>query len=276
MNQKLSSADLSFIKDNIGKLSMAEISRKLNCSVKTIERYKKKIENATDQDIKLENSIANNDKGSEFWIRDLLNSARGKRIKGMLTRQEWESFCEDWAGYHMQLDDLNHTEENNIEQIIMLKLRIDKNQSDYSKNLDLRDTLMRESGVRDIKDLDLTDPNQAQVYEKVFAASLRLSDLNKEYKELLEKSTKISESLNITRKQREEKGTVGADTLVALFKKYDSKKTRTQEGRMAELMKISMEKKTNELRNAIEFMDGEIAPQLLDAETVKQMGDKNE
>lgn len=276
MNQKLSAADLNFIRDNIEKMSMAEISRKLNCSAKTIERYKKKLEKYGSIDTENVAVPSNDEKSSEFWIRDLLNSARGKRIKGMLTRQEWESFCEDWAGYHTQLDDLNHTEENNIEQIIMLKLRIDKNQSDYSKNLELRDTLMRESGVRDIKDLDLTDQNQAQIYEKVFAASLRLSDLNKEYKELLEKSTKISESLNITRKQREEKGKVGADTLFALFKKYDSKKTRNQEGRMAELMKISMEKKTNELRNAIEFMDGEIAPQLLDGDTVRRMGEKND
>jgi hypothetical protein len=135
---------------------------------------------------------------------------------------------------------------------------------------------MRESGVRDIKDLDLTNPNEAQVYEKVFAAGLRLSDLNKEYKELLEKSTKISESLNITRRQREEKGKVGADTLFSLFKKFDSKKTRSQEGRMAELMKMSMHKKTEELRNAVEFMDGEIAPQLLDIQTVNGSGENNE
>jgi hypothetical protein len=275
MNQKLSSADINFITENIDKISMAEISRRLNCSVKTIERYKKKLSDISSKPDQptVEDNI---EKDSNFWIRDLNASARGRRIKAMLTKNEWESFCEDWAGYHTQLDDLNHTEENNIEQIIMLKLRIDKNQQDYSKNLELRDTLMRESGVRDIKDLDLTNPNEAQVYEKVFAAGLRLSDLNKEYKELLEKSTKISESLNITRRQREEKGKVGADTLFSLFKKFDSKKTRSQEGRMAELMKMSMHKKTEELRNAVEFMDGEIAPQLLDIQTVNGSGENNE
>jgi hypothetical protein len=158
----------------------------------------------------------------------------------------------------------------------MLKLRIDKNQSDYSGAVRLRDDLMKENAIRDLKDLDLTDPQQAAVYEKVFAASLRLTDLNKEYKELLEKSTKISESLNITRKQREEKGKIGADTFFALCKKFDSKKNRNQEGRMADLMRISMGNKKNELRNGIEFMDGEIAPQLLDAETLRLMDKTNE
>jgi hypothetical protein len=45
---------------------------------------------------------------------------------------------------------------------------------------------------------------------------------------------------------------------------------------MAELLKISMDSKTNQLRNAIEFMDGEMAPQLLDSDTVKEMRLKNE
>ena len=273
MNKKMSASDISFIKDNLDKLSLAEIARRLNCSVKTIDRYKKKLADASiSQETLIENK---EEKDVVFWTQDLVNSARGRRIRGMLTKGEWEAFCEDWAGYHIQLEDLNHTEENNIEQIIMLKLRIDKNQSEYSKNLTLRDDLMKESGARDIKDLDLTDPNQAAVYEKVFAASMRLTDLNKEYKELLEKSTKISESLNITRKQREEKGKIGADTFFALCKKFDSRKTKTQEGRMAELMKISMHKKTQDLRNGVEFMDGEIAPQLLDINTIKSMDEQN-
>jgi hypothetical protein len=253
---------------------LAEISRRLDCSVKTVERYKKKLENNTYQPSSA--GMSEDEKDASFWLHELNNSARGRRIKSILTKDEWSSFCEDWIGFHKQLEDLNHTEQNNIEQIIMLKLRIDKNQADYSSNVNLRDTLMRESGIRDIKDLDLTDPQQAQIYEKIFAAGLRLTDLNKEYKELLEKSTKISESLNITRKQREEKGKIGADTFFALCKKFDSKRTRNQEGRMAELMKLSMHKKTSDLRNAVEFMDGETAPQLLDATTVIKMEETNE
>jgi len=274
MNKKLSDAQIKFIQESIATTSIAEIARQLNCSVKTVERYKKKI---------AENTISVSDKQNKdgefdrvFWVKDIVNSARGRRLKSILNKEEWLMFCEEWASYHEQLEDLNHTEENSIEQIILLKLRIDKNQFDYSKAINLRDVLMQESGVRDIKDLDLTDPNQASVYEKVFAASMRMTDLNKEYKDLLEKSTKISESLNITRKQREEKGKVGADTFFSLCKKFDSKKTRNQEGRMAELLKISMDTKTNQLRNAVEFMDGEVAPQLLDIDTVKEMNAKNE
>lgn len=275
MNKKLSTSDLQFIRDNLDKLSMAEMSRRLHCSTKTIDRYKKKLSDPSSTIVEGKVEIKE-DRDFSFWTSDLMNSVRGRRIKSILTKDEWMAFCEDWVGYHLQLDDLNHTEENNIEQIIMLKIRIDKNQSDYSKNVNMRDDLMKESAVRDLKDLDLTDPRQASTYEKVFAASLRLTDLNKEYKELLEKSTKISESLNITRKQREEKGKIGADTFFALCKKFDSKKTKGQEGRMADLMRISMNRKTEELRNGVNFMDGEIAPQLLDSDTVRIMAQTNE
>jgi len=274
MNKKISSSQIKFIEENIDKMSIVEIARHLGCSTKTIDRYKSKIFPKENGDKEKNNSFENLDR--EYWIKDIANSSRGRRLKNILNKDEWISFCDEWASYHGQLEDLNHTEENSIEQIILLKLRIDKNQYDYSKSINLRDSLMQESGVRDIKDLDLTDPNQAATYEKVFAASLRMTDLNKEYKELLEKSTKISESLNITRKQREEKGKVGADTFFSLCKKFDSKKTRNQEGRMAELLKISMENKTSKLRNAVEFMDGEVAPQLLDMETVKEMRLKND
>ena len=40
---------------------------------------------------------------------------------------------------------------------------------------------------------------------------------------------------------------------------------------MAELLKISAESNANNLRDAIEYMDGEIAPQLLDSDTVEKM-----
>ena len=45
---------------------------------------------------------------------------------------------------------------------------------------------------------------------------------------------------------------------------------------MAELMRISMNKKTDDLRNGVSFMDGEIAPQLLDSDTIRMMEQTNE
>jgi hypothetical protein len=43
---------------------------------------------------------------------------------------------------------------------------------------------------------------------------------------------------------------------------------------MAELLKISMNNNTNNLRNAVEFLDGENAPQLLDSVTIELTKDQ--
>tara|TARA_B100000575_G_C22778826_1_gene461852 strand:- start:135 stop:665 length:531 start_codon:yes stop_codon:yes gene_type:complete len=168
----------------------------------------------------------------------------------------------------MQLEDLTHTEENTIEQIIILKLRMDRNQKEYKESAELKAEILKEAQVSDIKDLDLTDPDQAALYEKSYGAGIKMSDLNKEYKDLLDKATKLQETLNVTRKQREERGKVGADTFFALCKVFENKNEREKAGRMAELLKISTDKNMQKLREGVEYMDGEIAPQLLDKETI--------
>jgi hypothetical protein len=43
---------------------------------------------------------------------------------------------------------------------------------------------------------------------------------------------------------------------------------------MSELLRISMEKIKDEMRNALEFMDGELAPQLMDSETIAKVRDQ--
>ena len=275
MAKRIDEADKIYIENNCKHKTDAEIAEQIGCSIKTVERYRKTIgvmKNATKKPAILieQHRHQNNRDAFDLQLRLFESSPRGIRIKKQLPEYDWQIFSEEWANYVIQLEDLTHTEQNTVEQLIFLKLRIDKNQKDYYDAMRIRDTLMNDNAIADIKDLDLTDPKQAEAYQKILNASLRATDLNKEYKDLLEKSTKLNETLNATRRQREEKGKVGGDTFFSLCKKFESTQTREKEGRMAELLKISMENKKEEMRNAIQFMDGEYAPQLLDSETIKK------
>lgn len=275
MAKRIDEADKIYIENNCKHKTDAEIAEQIGCSIKTVERYRKTIgvmKNATKKPAILieQHRHQNNRDAFDLQLRLFESSPRGIRIKKQLPEYDWQIFSEEWANYVIQLEDLTHTEQNTVEQLIFLKLRIDKNQKDYYDAMRIRDTLMNDNAIADIKDLDLTDPKQAEAYQKILNASLRATDLNKEYKDLLEKSTKLNETLNATRRQREEKGKVGGDTFFSLCKKFESTQTREREGRMAELLKISMENKKEEMRNAIQFMDGEYAPQLLDSETIKK------
>lgn len=291
MAKRLSELDYLYIRENYLKKTDLQISEVLDCTVRTIERARKKMglmkkggkttnETSVAEHVESLNKGSSDEEIERYYKSTLISSVRGKRLRRELISEDWETFVYEWGAYHMQLDDLTHTEENSIEQIILLKLRIDKNQKDYQACVLLRDSLMEEHGLRDLRDLDLDNPTDASIYEKIYSSGVRMTDLNKEYKDMLDKITKMSETLNVTRKQREEKGKVGAETFFMLCKKFESKAIRQKEGRRAELLRLATENNQNKLREAIEYMDGEIAPQLLDATTVeeseKQQGKKDE
>ena len=273
MNKRIDAADKTFIENNASIRTDKQISEHIGCSMKTVERYRKSIglvKNASkDPIVTTLNSKAHNDKNLlDFYKTSLENTPKGKRFKQQLPAEEWGVFVEEWCAYHLQLEDLTHTEQTTVEQIIFLKLRIDKNQKEYYESSRIKDILISENDIGDIKDLDLTDPKQAELYQKIYNASLRTSDLNKEYKDMLDKSTRLSETLNVTRRQREEKGKVGGDTFFSLCKQFESMRTKEKEGQLAGLYRLSLEANQKKLRNGFEFIDGEIAPQLLDSETV--------
>ena len=272
MAKRLTNLDKDFINENYQTMTDAKIAEVLNCSVRTIERYRQKngyFKTEAKQTEKVEQSNYSDE--ANYFKSKLVSTSRGRRVKDLISKDEWSLFVDEWVNYHVQLEDLTFTEENTVEQIIILKLRMDRNQKEYKDCSLVRDSLLDEANVSDIKDLDLKDPVQAEYYEKIYTASIRMTDFNKEYKELLDKSTKLQETLNATRKQREDSGRVGADTFFSLCKKFEQKSYREKESRMAELLKISAESNANNLRDAIEYMDGEIAPQLLDSDTVEKM-----
>lgn len=275
MAKRLTDFDKDFIRENYTILTDKKMAESIGCSTRTVERFRG-IEKLNKNPEKIVVSKKEDTEDENFFKNKLLSSPRGRRVKELLSYNDWEKFIDEWVNYHVQLEDLTFTEENTIEQIIILNIRIDKNQRDYKYNSEVKDVLSIENNISDIKDLDLKDPAEAEIYEKIYTASIRMTDLNKEYKELLDKNTKLQEALNVTRKQREETGRVGADTFFALCKKFEDKKYREKESRTAELLRIATEKNKDNLRNGIEYMDGEIAPQLLDSTTIDRMEDKNE
>ena len=281
MAKRLNDTDKDFILHNYNSMTDKEMSNVLNCSDRTIERYRKSAglsKNSKKEPKRTEVKISTGkDDQEEAYRQEFIMSPRGRKLKQQVSSSDWPNVVSEWCAYHMQLEDLTHTEENTIEQIIIIKIRMDRNQGDYKEASLLKDSMMADIGVDDIKDLDITDPDQAAIYEKIYSASIKMSDLNKEYRDLLDKSTKLQETLNVTRKQREEKGRVGADTFFDLCKRLESQKTREETGRMAELLRLATEKNESNLREAVEYLDGEIAPQLLDSETINLMKDnKNE
>jgi hypothetical protein len=146
-----------------------------------------------------------------------------------------------------------------------------QNQKQYKMLSDMQEKLLVENGVSHLGELDMNDPQQAEICQSIMMAMSECDKLNKDYKDMLEKIEKLQQSLNATRRQREEKGRVGGDTFFSKCQEFTQKSIRQREGRYAELLRLSTQSNTDKMRNGIPFLDGEVAPQLLDAKTIELM-----
>ena len=169
----------------------------LGCSARTVERCRTSLglsKNSSGNPKISSSAPEKEDNPREFYRKEFLLSTRGRRMQQQVSPQDWTTVVSEWCEYHIQLDDLTYTEENTIEQIIILKLRMDRNQKEYKDASMVRDTLMEENNISDIKDLDLSDSDEAALYEKIYSSSLKMIDLNKEYKEnmTLDQSLKLA------------------------------------------------------------------------------------
>jgi len=289
-NKRITDLDEEYIRIHCENKTDEELGKILSCSKSTIKRIRtklglnkyntksKKEKNAkaiVKENIDADNRRFDNDMAVAAFHRDsLINSERGKKIRELTTSREWGVFVDEWVAYHLQLEDLRHTEKNTIEQIILLSLRISRNQKEYKEYSEVKEELLKNSGITSIAKLDHDDPDNINIYEQFMSASVRASDLNKEYKDMMEQSKKLNETLNVTRQQREKRGKVGGETFFSKCKEFEQRSMRAKEGRRAALLKMATEKSADKMRESVEYMDGEFAPQLLDSRTVELM-DKN-
>lgn len=286
---KLNGGEVQFIKDNYLRMTDQQIADSFNppCSAKTVEKKRYELNltkyglkeddtktllrtNETEVKTTLNQGQMSNSELYDFHRAKFMASTRFKRISKLVTADELEIFCDDWANYHLLLDDINFAEENDIEQWIIVKLRMDECQRQYNQQLKLVEDLLERAGVVDMGDL-ANDPENFEMFSKIGIAKTQALAMNKELRELGERLDALTKSLNVTRSQREAKGKIGGDTFFTKCQEFTKKSYRDKEGRNAELLRKATEINMDKLRQGIRFADGAVEPQLLDDKTVEQM-----
>lgn len=207
------------------------------------------------------------DDPSRYWILKFIKSPKGNKIKSILNREDWKFFLQEWGSYHNQLQDLTHAEENVIESLIFLKIRGMANQSSVSALLRDKEML----GDIPTSQLDFTSEDDQQYLHKMTTIDAKIQDLNKEYKDLLDKQNILMRSLNVSREQREAKGKITRDTFFSLCEAFKKSSIRKDEDRNTRIVKEAIDKNMDKLRYGIVFDDGTVAPQLLDDITVENV-----
>lgn len=260
----------------------AEIAEQLKCSVDTIIRWRKKFHlkkgpagklkevNISNNNSPINSMEVSDNEKKEYWIRYFKTTIRYKDIKDRFTERDVDFFCDRWAEYRLQLEDTTPAEESAIELLITYEIRIRSNQRAFKEACENEDKLRQQLEGRGDQELDLENEADRFLFELVMSNNRHKESINKDLKDLADRYDKILESLNATRRQREERQKVGADTFLTLVRQFNDRDRRKNAGLYNERMKIATETKLQEVKQPHTFMDGNIEPVILDGSDFKE------
>lgn len=257
------------------------VAKQVGCNPKTVQRFRRdvlKIEKGG-AGIKIPPGFGGSQRTSRFSVSevDLLAqqnadkvktafkiSKRYKRLVNQLNGSDLEFFLEQWVDYHIQLEDMNVAEEDQLEIMITHKIRIDDNSREFKAVQDHEVFLKRLLKGRGEEELDLENENDRFIFELIQSNGNRKSAINRELKELTERYEKAQRAMNATREQREAKRKVGADTFLSLVRMFQEKEAREKAGMQNERIRVAAEAQADKMKKAHKFADNTMEPLLLD------------
>lgn len=209
------------------------------------------------------------------WKKYFRTTLRYKRLQKQFLENDLEYFVESWCNYAMQLEDMKASEEEQLETLIIYKIRMGHNQENYKKGqlheIELQNMMAGRTGE---KELDLENENDRFIYEMLQSNNRLMAELNTQYKELSKEHDNALKALNATREQREQKEKIGADTFFSLVRLMNEQDKRAEMGRYNEYMKLASKKQTEKMKELHTFADGSLDRILLTSEQFEKKNDK--
>ena len=261
-----------------------DIAAKLDCSIPTVARYRKKKGlfkigkgklNITDQDATSRTNINQKDSTIEekeaSWAAHLKSSKRYLRLKTQFSETDLAFFVDEWVKYHLSLESMSVAEDDLLENLITYSLRMNANQRNM-KELDEQELMLKRQlyGDDGQRELDLEDENQRYLWSVCESNDRRKQEVNKEFKDLRDGYEKLHRALNTTREQREQKNKIGADTFLTFVRMFQDQKKRKEVGRENEYIRISTQEQTKKLKKIHDFSDNSKEAILLDGSDFKK------
>lgn len=263
-------------------MSDSEIAKQLGISVPTVRKIRKELGIEKNQSGKIVNKPdfvngMDEAKTSEYETdvdkrKALYEAFRGSfRYQQVVIKYEpvdVEIFINRWIDYQLSLPDMTVAEEDMLESMIDLKLRMDENQKSLKGLRDQQRKLSAE--IKKNEPLDMTNDTHRALYEMSKGVEDTIAIVNKEYRELLTNFNTVQKSLNMSREQREEQQKVGGDTFLKLIKLLNDRETRKSMGDRNELLKLATDNKVDKMKRSIVFDDGTTDPMLMSGKDAKK------
>ena len=264
---KLSTKEQDYIRQNCFDLSLEEIANNLN---RTIEPVKKFIDK--------ENLKARDLTDDEH----LLSTLRGRYYYAELPKQlsdgEIILFEHMWVDYYKQFnEDVTHTEEMQILEVIRTEILINLSMEDRQKIMENIETLERLIEDEMDKPTDFQDTQALAAFQTQLGAMIgsKSSYIN-EHEKLLTKKERYLKDLKGTRDQRKRQSDDAKTNFGMWMRQLDNIEMREKEGFDMEVQAIAAEKARKRLAELHEYEDGEVDQPLLNSDTVIDFEEKNE
>jgi len=208
------------------------------------------------------------------WFRDQFRKTHlFTNLKRQLAKDEIDVYLEEYGSLCCQFEDIVCSEFFQIDEY--LKHRILLNRQFISIHQIRGDIVSLKGWLENNKpDKETMEEKRREYVTKTQLLGDMKSSLlaeNKRYDELMKEGQKILTGLNATRRDRIDQLSGGKENffhLVLLLQ--HSEKVREEQGRYAELTKLSSDQELERSRKPIEFPDGEMDTIITDYETVQE------
>jgi hypothetical protein len=264
---------MEFIRNNCAKLAVKEIADKLNRKEEPIAKFIQKNNLTTVNQTGGEDQrqfLRNRLERRYYWPGTKAQLINNKHIN------EVEMFINKWIDMVIQFkEDVLPTEEEQIKELILLSIQLDRVRIKEALNLQKIADLEAKLEI----EYALTNPDIAKIdrwTNELTLANASSESCGVQIKNINNDLNKLYKDLKATRDMRFSKVDSGSKTFQNLIRKIQDEKEREQMAREIELMRMATEKKRIELYDYHKYGDGMIDRPILNSDSVKYKGNDNE
>jgi len=230
---QLSLEEEQYIKDNIDKLSIEDISSHLNRTTGPIKKYIDKNRLLSGED----------DKQIEFLRSKLHSKTFWSEIEKQFdeTTGELSYFENTWIGLIKQFrEDVLPAEELQIKQFITIDILINRSMKERKRHISETEKLQKQVDAEyELKEADRDLNKLANLETQLSFARNSIANYTNEYTKLLTEQQKISKDLKATREQRIKRIEDGKSSWVVLIRMLEDEELREKQGKEMEILNMA-------------------------------------
>lgn len=257
---KLSNGEMDYIRQNCFDLSIEEIADNLNRTTVPIQKF-----------IDKENLKARDLTDEEHLLINLRQRYYYNELRKQFHDSELIFFEHQWIDYYRQFsEDVTHTEEMQILEVIRTEVLINRGMEDRQEVLQnvARLNQLIDDEIR--KPTDMQDTQAIASFQtQLGAAMASKSAYINEHEKLLTKKERLLKDLKGTREQRKRNAADAKTNFSAWLKQLDDEQFRKREEESMEINRLAANKALKALSDYHTFEDGGVDQPFLNADTVK-------